>query len=95
MLNILIFMMYNYLISCLLLSIFYKHLLMSIMSLEMMMMSLLYLFYLFMMLFNFEFLLMYYLLIIVCEGVMGLTLLTLMIQFKGMDLLNSLNLNLW
>nr|APH07342.1 NADH dehydrogenase subunit 4L [Leptopilina boulardi] len=71
----------------------YPHLILSLMSLEIIMMNMiLFAFYL-MMLLKMEYFIMILLTMIVCESVLGLTLLILMIHFKGKDNTNSLNLN--
>nr|UZT67611.1 NADH dehydrogenase subunit 4L [Parnips nigripes] len=93
--NLLLMMICMYFMSCLLLTIMYNHLLMSLMSLEIMMLSLMLMTYMFMLMLNFEYFLLFYLVFIVCEGVLGLTLLILLIRFKGMDKLYLLNLLLW
>uniref|UniRef100_UPI0030FE1750 NADH dehydrogenase subunit 4L n=1 Tax=Synergus nanlingensis TaxID=3135082 RepID=UPI0030FE1750 len=84
-----------YMISCLMFTLNYIHLLMTLMCLEIMMMSLMMMIYMFMLMMNIEYLLLIYLLIIVCEGVLGLSLLILFIRFKGCDKLNLINLIMW
>nr|YP_009130789.1 NADH dehydrogenase subunit 4L [Ibalia leucospoides]AIK21710.1 NADH dehydrogenase subunit 4L [Ibalia leucospoides] len=95
MMNLLIYNLYMYMMSLMMFTILYKYLLMSLMSLEMMMMSLLMMIYLVLLNKSFEYFLLFYLLFIVCEGVLGLSLLILLIRFKGLDKLNSINLMLW
>nr|UZT67457.1 NADH dehydrogenase subunit 4L [Prosaspicera validispina] len=82
-------------ISCMLFTILYKHLLMTLMSLEIIMMTLLLYMYMYMLLIKFEYFILFFLVMIVCEGILGLTLLILFIRFKGSDKLKLMNLMLW
>nr|UZT67598.1 NADH dehydrogenase subunit 4L [Saphonecrus sp. ZJUH 20220015] len=95
MFNLLIYIIYMYMICCLLFTLYYSHLLMTLMCMEFMMLSMMVYMYMFMLLMNFDYLLLIYLLIIVCEGVLGLSLLIIFIRFKGFDKLNLINLNMW
>nr|YP_010560302.1 NADH dehydrogenase subunit 4L [Dryocosmus liui]UEE83322.1 NADH dehydrogenase subunit 4L [Dryocosmus liui] len=89
------FMMLMYFMSLLMFSMMYPHLLMTLMSLEIMMLSLMSYMYMYMLMLNLEYFLLYFMLIVVCEGVLGLSLLILFIRFKGMDNLNLISLSLW
>nr|UZT67520.1 NADH dehydrogenase subunit 4L [Figites sp. ZJUH 20220009] len=89
------FMIYTYIMSCLLLTILYTHLLMTLMTMEIMMMNLMMMMFSMLLLLNMEYFILFYLLIIVCEGVLGLTLMILMIKHKGNDKLKSISLKMW
>nr|AHX97842.1 NADH dehydrogenase subunit 4L [Afrocampsis griseosetosus] len=82
--------------SCFMFSIFYKHLLMTLISLEFMMINTLFNLYLSIMMLNLN---MYnnsfFLTISVCESIIGLSLLIHMIQLTGNDYLKSLSLLKW
>nr|UZT67421.1 NADH dehydrogenase subunit 4L [Aegilips sp. ZJUH 20220002] len=82
-------------ISIILLTFNYKHIIMIIMSMEIMMMSLMMFCFMNLMLMKINFWLMFFLIMIVTEGVLALTLLIMMIRFKGMDKMNSLTMIMW
>uniref|UniRef100_A0AAU7BN31 NADH dehydrogenase subunit 4L n=1 Tax=Leptopilina myrica (nomen nudum) TaxID=2964900 RepID=A0AAU7BN31_9HYME len=84
----------TYLISIFMITTFYHHLLLTLMTLEILMISsMLSIFYI-LTLINFEYFIMIMIPIIICEGIMGLTILIMIIQFKGKGSLNSMNLNI-
>nr|QLO81939.1 NADH dehydrogenase subunit 4L [Leptopilina syphax] len=85
-------MLMAYLTSIFLITNFYPHLLLTLMSLEIMMISsILPMFYI-LLLINFEYFIMIIIPIIICEGILGLTILIMIIQFKGKGTLNSMNM---
>nr|AML25565.1 NADH dehydrogenase subunit 4L [Anobiinae sp. BMNH 1274383] len=72
-----------------------KHLLMMLLSLELIILSLYFNLYLYLMDYNYEYyLLMLFMVMSVCEGVLGLSLLVSMIRTHGGDYFQSLNI-LW
>nr|ALO70528.1 NADH deshydrogenase subunit 4L [Diartiger fossulatus] len=76
-------------------SIYRKHLLLMLLSLEFIVLSLFFNMYMFMMLFDYEFyFLMVFLTVSVCEGVLGLSILVSMIRTHGGDYMNLFNI-LW
>nr|AHA52592.1 NADH dehydrogenase subunit 4L [Sigalphus bicolor] len=85
-----------FLMSFMLFCLFYKHILMTLISLEFIMVNLMMLMYL-----NFLhiklnlFIFSYFLSIAVCESVMGLSLLIYMIRYNGNDYMKILNLIKW
>nr|AZL93214.1 NADH dehydrogenase subunit 4L [Eupelmus sp. ZJUH_2016012] len=87
MLNILMFF-----ISIFMFSYFYKNLFMTLISLEFMMLSLLSIIFFVFKEFNNLNMLLFYLVFVVCESVLGLTMLILLIREKGNDLMKLINL---
>nr|YP_010163974.1 NADH dehydrogenase subunit 4L [Acanthopsyche nigraplaga]QRK25812.1 NADH dehydrogenase subunit 4L [Acanthopsyche nigraplaga] len=71
----------------------YKHLLVVLLSLEFMVLSMFFFFVFFFSFFNYNFyFLLVYLVISVCEGVLGLSILISMIRTYGSDYFQSFNL---
>uniref|UniRef100_A0AAU6PC40 NADH-ubiquinone oxidoreductase chain 4L n=1 Tax=Ledropsis sp. TaxID=3133679 RepID=A0AAU6PC40_9HEMI len=70
-----------------------KHILMALLSLEFMMMSMLTIISMYCLMMKFSlYILMFMLTLLVCEGVLGLSILVNMIRCKGNDFLNSMHL---
>nr|UZT67434.1 NADH dehydrogenase subunit 4L [Melanips sp. ZJUH 20220003] len=95
MMNMMMLIIYMFFMSCLLFTTLYKHLLVSLMTLEIIMMNLMLFTYMYLLLLKFEYFLMFFLLMTVCEGVLGLTLLLLLVRFKGTDKVKLINLLMW
>nr|WMQ78043.1 NADH dehydrogenase subunit 4L [Obeidia gigantearia] len=71
----------------------YKHLLITLLSLEFMVLSSFFFFLIYLMLFNYEiYMLMMFLVFSVCEGALGLSILVSMIRTHGNDYFKSFNL---
>nr|YP_011003922.1 NADH dehydrogenase subunit 4L [Eurytoma acutibialis]WPS67062.1 NADH dehydrogenase subunit 4L [Eurytoma acutibialis] len=73
----------------------YSQILMTLLSMEFLMLSILLTLSYNLLINNMLYLLMYYLVFVVCEGVLGLTLLVSLIRNNGNDNMNFLNLILW
>nr|YP_010851769.1 NADH dehydrogenase subunit 4L [Penicillidia dufourii]WGH14997.1 NADH dehydrogenase subunit 4L [Penicillidia dufourii] len=70
-----------------------KHLLLLLLSLEYMVLSLFMMFYLYLsMMYNMYYLLMIFLVMTVCEGVLGLSILVSMVRMYGNDNFQSFNI---
>lgn len=84
-----------YLLSIFIVSYFYSQILITLLGIEILILRVLiiisYLFYIN----NILLLLLYFLVFVVCEGVLGLTLLVILIRSLGNDNLSQLNLLLW
>nr|YP_010934916.1 NADH dehydrogenase subunit 4L [Lamennaisia ambigua]WKV28907.1 NADH dehydrogenase subunit 4L [Lamennaisia ambigua] len=76
-------------------SFFYDYLMLTLMSLEFLMLSVLMLLMMNLMFLNLENYLLYYLIFVVCESVLGLTLLLMLIRNKGNDSTKVLSMILW
>nr|YP_010688324.1 NADH dehydrogenase subunit 4L [Cheiloneurus elegans]WBR65752.1 NADH dehydrogenase subunit 4L [Cheiloneurus elegans] len=87
--------MFLVLINLFMFSFMYKFLMLTLISLEFLMLSVLMLLVFNFFIIEFENLLMYYLIFVVCESVLGLTLLLMMIRNKGNDSIKILSLMLW
>nr|YP_010411517.1 NADH dehydrogenase subunit 4L [Euurobracon yokahamae]UJJ81892.1 NADH dehydrogenase subunit 4L [Euurobracon yokahamae] len=88
--------MMNFFISCLMVSFFYKHILLTLISLEFLMMNLFMNMYNIFNLMNFNyFFFNLFLTISICEGIMGLTILVYMIRNSGNDFSILLKLIKW
>nr|QWK41510.1 NADH dehydrogenase subunit 4L [Fopius arisanus] len=89
--NILIFT-----ISCLMFSFFYKHILMTLISLEFMMMNLMMNLYMLLINLNMNMYFMsLFISISVCESIMGLSTLVYITRHSNNDYMNNLNLMKW
>uniref|UniRef100_A0AB38ZLF1 NADH dehydrogenase subunit 4L n=1 Tax=Latuspina sp. TaxID=3138292 RepID=A0AB38ZLF1_9HYME len=88
-------MILMYFISLLLFKTMFSHLLMTLMSLEIMMMSLMMIMYMYMLLLSMNYFLKFFLLIVVCEGVYGSSLTSFMVPFKGMEKFTPMDSMLW
>nr|ATD86024.1 NADH dehydrogenase subunit 4L [Petalocephala ochracea] len=85
------FSMYMYMSSMTSIMIMRKHTLMSLLSLEFMMMSMLFNITLYCLLMKYSlYLLIFIITIMVCEGVLGLSILVNMIRCQGNDFMNSM-----
>nr|AHA52521.1 NADH dehydrogenase subunit 4L [Eumacrocentrus sp. QL-2013] len=85
-----------FLMSCFMFSFFYKHLLLTLISLEFMMINILFNMYMsFMMLKMNLIILSFFLTISVCESIIGLSLLVFLVRISGNDFMKSLNLMKW
>lgn len=73
----------------------YSQILLTLLRIEFLILSILIILSYIFFINNILYLLLYYLVIVVCEGVIGLTLLVLLIRNKGNDNINFLNLILW
>nr|AHX97861.1 NADH dehydrogenase subunit 4L [Xiphozele sp. QL-2014] len=92
------FMLSIYLVimSCLMYSYFYKHLLLNLISLEFIMLNIMLFMYLSMIMMMINLMMIsYFLVLIVCESIMSLTLLIYLVRFSGNDYFYSLNLIKW
>nr|AMW67900.1 NADH dehydrogenase subunit 4L [Heterosmylus sp. YW-2016] len=70
-----------------------KHLLSTLLSLEFIVLSLFYMMYLYMLMYNYEFFFsMVFLVMSVCEGALGLSILVSMIRTHGNDYFQSFNI---
>nr|AZL93512.1 NADH dehydrogenase subunit 4L [Torymus sp. ZJUH_2016035] len=74
---------------------FYNQLILTLMSLEFLMLSILMIFSLYMFIMNNLILILYYLVFVVCESVLGLTMLIMLIRSYGNDNMNLVNLIMW
>lgn len=75
---------------------FFKHLLLILICLELIITFIFFNLFKILLLFEFNlFYLIFFLIIIVCEGALGLTLIVVLVRFKGNDYLNSLSLLKW
>nr|ANH79475.1 NADH dehydrogenase subunit 4L [Eurytoma sp. TJS-2016] len=74
---------------------FYSQILLTLLSMEFLMLSIFMLLSYNLYLMNMLFMIMYYLVFVVCEGVLGLTLLVILIRSMGNDNMKIMNLNLW
>nr|YP_009944715.1 NADH dehydrogenase subunit 4L [Encyrtus eulecaniumiae]QGA74471.1 NADH dehydrogenase subunit 4L [Encyrtus eulecaniumiae]QGA74484.1 NADH dehydrogenase subunit 4L [Encyrtus eulecaniumiae]QGA74497.1 NADH dehydrogenase subunit 4L [Encyrtus eulecaniumiae]QGA74510.1 NADH dehydrogenase subunit 4L [Encyrtus eulecaniumiae] len=74
---------------------FYYNIMLTLMSLEFLMLTLLMILNFIVMFYGNLFILMYYLIFVVCESVLGLSLLIILIRSKGNDNMKNLNLILW
>nr|YP_009944702.1 NADH dehydrogenase subunit 4L [Encyrtus sasakii]QGA47461.1 NADH dehydrogenase subunit 4L [Encyrtus sasakii]QGA47474.1 NADH dehydrogenase subunit 4L [Encyrtus sasakii]QGA74445.1 NADH dehydrogenase subunit 4L [Encyrtus sasakii]QGA74458.1 NADH dehydrogenase subunit 4L [Encyrtus sasakii] len=74
---------------------FYYNIMLTLMSLEFLMLTLLMILNFIIMFYGNLFILMYYLIFVVCESVLGLSLLIILIRSKGNDNMKNLNLILW
>nr|ACD70319.1 NADH dehydrogenase subunit 4L [Ceratosolen solmsi] len=84
-----------FLISMILLSGYFKAIIMVLLMMEYMMFSLLlFMFYIMWNMMNLE-IVIYYLIVAVCESVFGMTVMVLLIRSSGTSMMNSLNLMLW
>nr|YP_010586507.1 NADH dehydrogenase subunit 4L [Pseudopotamorites peniculus]UZZ44308.1 NADH dehydrogenase subunit 4L [Pseudopotamorites peniculus] len=81
------FIMISYLISNFMFSLNRKHLLIILLSLELMVMNLFFFMYVFMLLnlFNSVYFLVMFMVLTVCEGVLGISVLVYMIRIYGKD----------
>nr|AZL35850.1 NADH dehydrogenase subunit 4L [Ectemnonotum fruhstorferi] len=85
--------MYMYLIGMLSLCLIRKHLLSFLLSLEFVILSLFMIFFFYLINFNYElYLVLIYLTLSVCEGILGLSVLVSLIRSHGNDYLNSFSL---
>nr|AYW52138.1 NADH dehydrogenase subunit 4L [Discolomatidae sp. 1 ACP-2013] len=90
-----IIMMIMFFFSMMYFSVNHKHLLVSLMSIEFLMMSILFSLYIYLNLNLYEFyFMMIFLTIMVCESVLGLSILVSMVRMTGNDYMKSFNL-LW
>nr|QGA74534.1 NADH dehydrogenase subunit 4L [Encyrtus rhodococcusiae]QGA74549.1 NADH dehydrogenase subunit 4L [Encyrtus rhodococcusiae]QGA74561.1 NADH dehydrogenase subunit 4L [Encyrtus rhodococcusiae] len=74
---------------------FYYNIMLTLMSLEFLMLTLLMILNFIIMFYGNLFIMMYYLIFVVCESVLGLSLLIILIRSKGNDNMKNLNLILW
>nr|AHX97873.1 NADH dehydrogenase subunit 4L [Proterops sp. QL-2014] len=82
--------------SCLIFSKYYKNLFMSLICMEYIMLNLLYLIYMNMMNLKMNlYFINFYLVIVVCESIMGLTLLLYIVRMLGNDYFFLMNLMKW
>uniref|UniRef100_A0AAU6PC01 NADH-ubiquinone oxidoreductase chain 4L n=1 Tax=Dusuna sp. TaxID=3133678 RepID=A0AAU6PC01_9HEMI len=82
--------MYMFMMSMLSMTLMRKHILMSLMSLEFMMMSLLFVNLMYCIMMGYSMYLFIFLMtFMVCEGVLGLSILVNMIRCQGNDFMNS------
>nr|YP_003734789.1 NADH dehydrogenase subunit 4L [Spathius agrili]ACJ06263.1 NADH dehydrogenase subunit 4L [Spathius agrili] len=85
-----------FIISCLMFSFYYKHILLTLISLEFMMINLLYNFYMILIIMNLNiYFINFFISLSICEGVLGLSILVNMIRLTGNDYMNILNLMKW
>nr|AHA52509.1 NADH dehydrogenase subunit 4L [Euurobracon breviterebrae] len=88
--------MMNFFISCLMTSFFYKHILLTLLSLEFLMINLFLTMYNIFNLMNFNFFFFnMFLKVKICEGIMGLTILIYLIRNSGNDYSLLLKLIKW
>nr|AZL93086.1 NADH dehydrogenase subunit 4L [Amblyjoppa sp. ZJUH_2016002] len=88
--------LYLYMISCFMLSYFYKHLLLTVISLEFMMIFLVYnMFTILIIIQSSLYLMIMFLTVAVCEGALSLSLIVLLVRFYGNDYINSLVILKW
>nr|AHX97795.1 NADH dehydrogenase subunit 4L [Elasmosoma sp. QL-2014] len=88
--------LYFFIFSCLMFSFFFKHLLLILISLEFIMLNTLYMYYLITMKLNINFFLTsIFLTIMICESILGLSILVSMVRLSGNDYLKSMNLMKW
>nr|WCB99525.1 NADH dehydrogenase subunit 4L [Meteorus sp. 1 XHS-2023a] len=82
--------------SCLMFSFFYKHILLTLISLEFMMLNITYNIYLSINNINMNiYFISIFLTIMICESVLGLSLLIYLVRNNGNDYFKSLNLMKW
>nr|YP_009944728.1 NADH dehydrogenase subunit 4L [Encyrtus rhodococcusiae]QGA74523.1 NADH dehydrogenase subunit 4L [Encyrtus rhodococcusiae] len=74
---------------------FYYNIMLTLMSLEFLMLTLLMILNFIIMFYGNLFIMMYYLIFVVWESVLGLSLLIILIRSKGNDNMKNLNLILW
>nr|AHA52568.1 NADH dehydrogenase subunit 4L [Pselaphanus sp. QL-2013] len=88
--------MLMFFISILLFSFYFKHMLLTLISIEFMMINLMMNIYLNLLYLKINlFFISFFLTISVCESVLGLSLLIFMMRFTGNDFMKSLNLMKW
>nr|ATJ03028.1 NADH dehydrogenase subunit 4L [Atta texana] len=80
-----------FLISMMLLMLMYKHMLIMLMMMELLVINMSMIMYIMMMEIGMEFYLIYYLIFSVCESVLGLSLMVMVVRFKGNDLYYMFN----
>nr|YP_010981226.1 NADH dehydrogenase subunit 4L [Exoristobia philippinensis]WOE90356.1 NADH dehydrogenase subunit 4L [Exoristobia philippinensis] len=86
---------YMFIINLFMFSCFYNFLMLTLMSLEFLMLSILSLLILNLSMINLENFIFLYLIFVVCESVLGLTLLLMLIRSKGNDNTKILSMILW
>lgn len=74
---------------------FYSQILLTLLSMEFLMLRLLLILRINLYFYNLLYLLIYYMVFVVCESVLGLTLLVYLIRSNGNDNIRILNLMLW
>nr|YP_011017952.1 NADH dehydrogenase subunit 4l [Anidiocerus bimaculatus]WQF69864.1 NADH dehydrogenase subunit 4l [Anidiocerus bimaculatus] len=85
------FIFYLFLMSLLSLVLVRKHVLLCLLSLEFIILSLLYLILLYCLLFSYSiYIYLFFMVLYVCEGVLGLSVLVCLIRSHGNDYLNSM-----
>nr|WDE24470.1 NADH dehydrogenase subunit 4L [Psyllaephagus sp.] len=87
--------MFMFFISLFMFTYFYNHLIITLISLEFLMLSFFMLFFFLVSFFYLNKLIMLFLIMVVCESVLGLTLLLILIRSKGNENVKHLNLLLW
>nr|AHX97831.1 NADH dehydrogenase subunit 4L [Pseudognaptodon sp. QL-2014] len=87
---------FSFLISCFMFSFFYKHILLTLISLEFMMINMLMNLYMILINVNMNFFFItMFINIVICEGILGLSIMVYMIRNSGNDYMNLLNLMKW
>nr|AHA52448.1 NADH dehydrogenase subunit 4L [Histeromerus sp. QL-2013] len=90
------FLLMLFLLSCLMFTFFYKHILLTLISLEFMMINIfINLYYLLIFIKLNMYFISIFIGISICEGILGLSLLVYLIRFSGNDYTNMLNLMKW
>nr|YP_009131556.1 NADH dehydrogenase subunit 4L [Pelecinus polyturator]AIW82474.1 NADH dehydrogenase subunit 4L [Pelecinus polyturator] len=85
-----------FLCSLMLFTFFFKYMLLMLISLEFIMISIFYMMYIIVVKFNLDYnIIMYMMVFMVCEGVLGLSILVLYIRYNGSDMVKFMNLKLW
>nr|UHJ18874.1 NADH dehydrogenase subunit 4L [Psyttalia incisi] len=88
--------MLTFLISCFFYTSYYKHILLTLISLEFMMINLMMNMYMILIKLNFNmYLIAMFISIMICEGILGLSILVHMIRNSGNDYSLTLNLIKW
>nr|AZL93382.1 NADH dehydrogenase subunit 4L [Pimpla luctuosa] len=88
--------LYMFMITCFMFSYYYKHLMLTIISLEFIMISVFFnMFIILMVLESNLYLMIVFLTMGVCEGALGLSLIVLIVRFYGNDYMNSMSLMKW
>nr|AFN27601.1 NADH dehydrogenase subunit 4L [Diadromus collaris] len=91
-----LFTYYLFLFICFMFSFYFKHLLLTIISLEFMVILLIFnMFYIFMLVEMNMYLIILFMTLTVCEGALSLSLIVLMVRFYGNDYINSLMILKW
>nr|AHA52556.1 NADH dehydrogenase subunit 4L [Pambolus sp. QL-2013] len=86
----------NFLISSMMFSFYYKHILLTLISLEFMMINLMLLMYMMLNYMNMNlYFPTFFLTISICEGILGLSIMVYLIRNMGNDYMNILNLMKW